>query len=98
MKNNKLAVLVADDNKALATEIADHINIQNDMFTAAKASDGEEAWELILETNPDVIILDMVMPKLDGMGVMKRIKQLSEKPAVIVYSVSALQRTIENAM
>lgn len=98
MKNNKLAVLVADDNKALATEIADHINIQNDMFTVAKASDGEEAWELILETNPDVIILDMVMPKLDGMGVMKRIKQLSEKPAVIVYSVSALQRTIENAM
>ena len=53
---------------------------------------------MILETNPDVIILDMVMPKLDGMGVMKRIKQLSEKPAVIVYSVSALQRTIENAM
>ena len=35
------------------------------------------------------------MPKLDGMGVMKRIKQLSEKPTVIVYSVSALQRTIE---
>lgn len=95
---NKLSVLIADDNAQLTDELSAHIKVQNDMSVAAVASDGEEAWGLILETKPDVVVLDMVMPKLDGMGVLKRIRELPEKPVVIVYSVSALQRTIENAV
>lgn len=95
---SKISVLIADDNNQLADELSAYINIQNGMSTAAIAADGEEAWSLILETRPDIVILDMVMPKLDGMGVLKRIRELPEKPVVIAYSVSALQRTIENAV
>ena len=94
----KLSVLIADDNEVLAEELFNHINIQRDMSAVAMAADGEEAWSLILETNPDIVILDMVMPKLDGMGVLKRIRELSKKPTVIAYSVSALQRTVETAV
>lgn len=94
----KLSVLIADDNEVLAKELFNHINIQRDMSAVAVAADGEEAWSLILETNPDIVILDMVMPKLDGMGVLKRIRELSQKPTVIAYSVSALQRTVETAV
>ena len=94
----KLSVLIADDNEALAEELFEHINIQPDMRAIATANNGEEAWSLILETNPDIVILDMVMPKLDGMGVLKRIRELSNKPIVIAYSVSALQRTVETAV
>lgn len=95
---SKISVLIADDNNQLADELSAYINTQNGMSTVAIASDGEEAWGLILETRPDVVILDMVMPKLDGMGVLRRIRELPEKPVVIAYSVSALQRTIENAV
>jgi two-component system response regulator (stage 0 sporulation protein A) len=94
----KLSILIADDNETLTDELSAYINIQRDMVTAAVAADGEEAWGLILETKPDVLILDMVMPKLDGMGVLKRIRELPEKPLVIAYSVSALQRTVETAV
>lgn len=94
----KLSILIADDNETLTDELSAYINIQRDMVTAAVASDGEEAWGLILETKPDVVILDMVMPKLDGMGVLKRIRELPDKPLVIAYSVSALQRTVETAV
>lgn len=95
--SKQLHILIADDNTALTDELSAYINVQNDMTTAAVASDGEEAWSLILETKPDVVILDMVMPKLDGMGVLKRIRELTAKPVVIVYSVSALARTVETA-
>ena len=95
---NKISVLIADDNTQITDELSAYIAMQSDMSVAAIAADGEEAWELILETNPDAVILDMVMPKLDGMGVLRKLKSLSKKPVVVAYSISALQRTIEAAI
>lgn len=96
--NKKIIVLIADDNTEMAQSLADHINTQPDMKTISIAADGEEAWGLINETNPDVVILDMVMPKLDGIGVLKRMQRLAKKPVVIAYSISSLQRTVETAI
>ncbi len=95
--NNKKTVLIADDNGNLTHELAAYINMQPDMTAPAVAENGEEAWGLIKELKPDVLILDMVMPKLDGMSVLKRMKNISPKPVIIAYSVSALQKTIETA-
>lgn len=88
--NNKISILVADDNKELALELSNHINTQNDMTTASVAYNGEEAYELIIETQPDVVILDLVMPELDGIGVLKRIQNsaLAKRSKFIIYSVS----------
>ena len=96
--NKKIIVLIADDNTEMAQALGDHINTQDDMKTVSIAADGEEAWGLIKETRPDVVILDMVMPKLDGIGVLKRIRKLSQKPVVIAYSISSLQKTVETAI
>lgn len=95
--NNKKTVLIADDNGRMARELAEYINIQPDMSVPVVAEDGEEAWSLIKEIKPDVVVLDMVMPKLDGMSVLKRLQNISPRPIVIAYSVSALQKTIETA-
>lgn len=88
--NNRISVLIADDNKELASELSNHINGESDMSTASVAYNGKEAYELILETQPDVVILDLVMPELDGIGVLKRIQNsaLAKRPKIIVYSVS----------
>lgn len=96
---HKISVLIADDNKKLTKELSDFLNCQNDISVCAVADNGEEAVGLILETTPDVVILDMVMPKLDGLGVLKRLQnmRLAKKPAVIVFSVSALGQTIDKA-
>lgn len=89
---NKISVLVADDNKNVNDELCDAIKSQSDMTLAGNAFDGEEAYKLIIETRPDVVILDLVMPKLDGIGVLKRINNapLPKRPKIIIYSVSSV--------
>ena len=97
---NLISVLIADDNSELAKELSDYIGAQADMKVAAVAENGKEAYELIKETSPDVVILDMVMPELDGIGVLKKLQStsLSKKPVVIVYSISTLVKTVETVL
>ena len=97
---NLISVLIADDNTDLAKELSDYIGAEADMKIAAVAENGKEAYELILETSPDVVLLDMVMPELDGIGVLKKLQStsLSKKPVVIVHSISTLVRTVETAL
>ena len=90
--NNNISVLIADDNEDLAKELSSYIGAKPNMTVMAIATDGEEAYTLISQTRPDVIILDLVMPKLDGIGVLKRMQTLTfdKKPKIIVYSVSSI--------
>ena len=90
--NNNISVLIADDNEDLAKELSSYIGAKPNMTVTAIATDGEEAYTLISQTRPDVIILDLVMPKLDGIGVLKRMQTLTfdKKPKIIVYSVSSI--------
>ncbi len=99
MKNH-ISVLIADDNTELTRELSEYFSSQPDITVCGIANDGEEAVGLIAETSPDAVILDMVMPKLDGLGVLRRLQTLSlaKKPSVVVYSISALARTVETAI
>lgn len=96
----QISVLIADDNKELTQELSEFFDSQADITVCGVANDGEEAVELILETEPDVVILDMVMPKLDGLGVLRKLQRLNlaKKPSIVVFSVSALAKTIETAI
>lgn len=98
--NKKISVLIADDNKELASGLADYIRGEENFEVAAVANDGEEAYSLICRTLPDVVILDIVMPKLDGLGVLKKLSRikLAKMPLIIAYSVSSMQRSIEAAI
>ena len=62
----KIKVLVADDNQDFSHTLSTYINSQEDMEIVAMAKDGNEALELILNSNPDVVLLDVIMPHLDG--------------------------------
>ena len=98
--NKKISVLIADDNVEFAEDLAQYIKAETDMEVAAVASDGDEAYKLIVETKPDAVILDMVMPKLDGLGVLKKLQntKLEKRPAYIAFSISALPRTEKAAI
>ena len=98
--NKKISVLIADDNKEVTKSLSDYLRAEENFEVAAVANDGEEAYSLICQTLPDVVILDIVMPKLDGLGVLKRLSRikLSKKPLIIAFSVSSLQRSIETAI
>lgn len=90
-------IIIADDNNETARELADFLNIQPGMHVSAIAADGMEAYRLVEECNPNILILDMVMPALDGLGVLRKLRSMHNRPTVIVYSISALPKTMELA-
>ena len=98
LSENRIKVLLADNNRELCSVLAEHIGIQEDMELVAIAYDGLQAVELIKEYQPDVLILDITMPYLDGIGVMERLADNPDAPKVIVLTAfeqeSMVQRLI----
>jgi two-component system response regulator (stage 0 sporulation protein A) len=87
-----IRVLIADNNVHLCQTIFDFLSTKDDMEVVGIAYNGETALELIREHEPDVVLLDIAMPLLDGMAVLERMNRLSldNLPSVIV--LTALSR------
>ncbi len=96
----KWSVAIADDNERML-EILDGIMKQDsDLEVVGLARNGEEACLLIKEKGPDIMLLDIIMPKLDGLSVMERIEQdpdIQKKPEFVIISAIGQERITENA-
>lgn len=92
MSVHLINVLIADNNIDLCHTIQEFLDSQGDIEVVGQAHDGLEALEKLVQLEPHVIILDITMPNLDGMGVLERIPglQLERLPRVIV--LTALDR------
>ena len=87
--NDKITVLIADDNEEFSKTLATYLTNQQDMEIIGIAKDGTEALDIIKEKSPDVAILDVIMPHLEGIGVLERLNSsnsLSKKPLCIMLS------------
>lgn len=84
--NKQITILIADDNRTTVTELTEFFRSRSEVSRVYGCMDGHEALSLIREVKPDAVVLDMVMPKTDGAGVLKGIASLKEKPVVLVYS------------
>jgi len=73
----KISVLIADDNQDFSHTLSTYINSQEDMKIIAVAKDGEEVLNILQNTSPDVMILDVIMPHLDGLGVLEKMNESS---------------------
>lgn len=93
-------VAIADDNERMI-EILNHILKQDSDFAVVGiAHNGEEACQVIKEKEPDIVLLDIIMPKLDGLSVMEKIgqdKNLQKKPEFVVISAIGQERITEDA-
>ena len=85
---DKLSILVADDNADFARTLTTCIEQEEGMEVIGIAQDGLEAIDMINNTKPDVAILDVIMPHLDGLGVLERIQssEMDKKPLCIILS------------
>ena len=96
----KIKVLVADDNEDFARTLVSYLETQNDMEVIGVAKDGNEAVDIISNITPDVIILDVIMPHLDGIGVLERINamNLENRPICIMLSAVGQDKITQRAM
>ena len=70
----KMSVLIADDNKIFADGVRDFLRTKREIGTVLVAYDGEEAYQMIMDSKPDVVLIDIIMPKRDGLSVLKRLQ------------------------
>ena len=62
-KNEKINVAIVDDNEKIISNICDKLSDDSEIEVVGKATNGEEAYDMIKKNNPDVVILDLIMPK-----------------------------------
>ena len=74
--NEKITVLISDDNNEFATTLANYLEKDEAMQVVGMAKDGEEALSIISTLKPDVVLLDVIMPHLDGLGVLERLNSM----------------------
>ncbi len=96
----KLNVAIADDNNRVV-QLLDHIvSSDSELEVVGKAENGEELVEIIKQKEPDVVLLDIIMPKVDGLSVMERVNQdknIKKHPAFIVITAVGQEKITEDA-
>jgi len=97
---NGIKIIVADDNRDLCQILQNYLQNQKDLSIVGVAYNGFEAWELIQTKEPDLIILDIVMPNLDGLGVLERIntRTTMKRPKIIMQTAFGQESLTNEAM
>ena len=96
----RITVLIADDNPEFSKTLATYLENQEDMQIVGIAKDGVEALEGIKEKEPDVAILDVIMPHLDGLGVLEKVNNsnMIKKPICIMLSAVGQDKITQKAI
>ena len=94
MNKNDITVLLVEDELTLAMIIKD--TLEENGFTIHTASDGEEGLHLFFELRPDVLVADVMMPKMDGFEMVRRIRQTDKQtPVLFLTARSAINDVVE---
>jgi len=86
-KKSKISIIVADDHPLFRQSIRNVLEKQSDFQVVAEAGDGKEAVKLAAELLPDVVLMDITMPKVDGMEATRQIKASHPRIAVLVLTI-----------
>ena len=97
-KQARVRVLVADDHPVVRHGIMANVTPQPDMAVVAEAGDGVEALDLIKEHLPDVVMLDLRMPRMDGLDVLKEVSSSKLPSKVIIMTTFESQEDVNRAM
>jgi len=98
--NEKTKILIADDNAEFARTLKSYIEKEEDMEVIGQARDGNEAVKLIEDIQPDIALLDVIMPHLDGIGVLEKINEanLENPPFCVMISAVGQDKITKQAI
>lgn len=96
----QLNVAIADDNERILDMLEEVINMDKELHVVGKAKNGEEMYRIIKNKQPDVVLLDLIMPKMDGLTVMEHVhhdETMQKQPYFIVVTAVGQERITEDA-
>lgn len=96
----RLNVAIADDNERMLELLCDIVSNDKELNLVGRASNGEEVYQIIKELEPDVVLLDLIMPKMDGISLMESVnldRDVKKRPSFIVISGISQERITEDA-
>lgn len=95
-----ISIVIADDNKDFCDILSEYLSKQEDLDIIGIAKDGLEAIELVTKKLPDVLVLDIIMPHLDGLGVLEKLAtiHLEKSPKIIVLSAVGQDKITQRAI
>ena len=98
--SDKIKVLIADDNYEFGMTLKNYLVNDEEMEIVGIARDGEEAYSGVLRLKPDVLLLDVIMPHLDGIGVLEKLNKakLEKNPIKIMVSAVGQDKITQKAI
>lgn len=96
---DKISIAIADDNDRVAQLLENIVSSDEELEVVGKAENGEILVDIIREKQPDVVLMDIIMPKLDGLTVMERVRadRTLKHPAFIVITAVSQEKIMEDA-
>ena len=98
MENKNTTVFLVDDHELIREGIKQLLELGGDIDVVGQASNGEEAIQMILKYRPDVVLLDINMPKMNGIDVLRRLKDLGVKSKIIMLTIHKDREYLLEAM
>jgi two-component system response regulator (stage 0 sporulation protein A) len=98
--NERITVLIADDNKDFCDIISQYLSRQDDIEVVGIAHDGVDTMNQIKRFQPDVLVLDIIMPHMDGLGVLEKLnhESMDNIPKIIILSAVGQDKVTQRAI
>lgn len=99
MSKNSRKILIVDDEEDMRDALVDELSRAG--FASFEAKNGKEGLEMALKEHPDLILLDIVMPEMDGMAMMKKVREDTwgkKVPVILLTNLSATDKIIEGVL
>jgi DNA-binding NarL/FixJ family response regulator len=93
-----IKVLVVDDQGLVRAGFVKLLGAESDVTVVAEAGDGAEAVEAVLRTKPDVVLMDIRMPRMDGIEATRRIRERDNAPRVVILTTFDLDEYVYDAL
>ncbi len=86
MKHHRTTILIADDHEVVRNGIRSYLETISDFQVVGESASGEETLSMVAELIPDIVLLDLIMPGMDGIETTRRVKQVSPRSQVVVLT------------
>lgn len=98
--SEKITVLVADDNNDFTATLSNYLEQEEEMEILGIAKDGNEAYDMAVALQPDILLLDIIMPHLDGLGVLEKLANtdMKKRPLCIILSAVGQDKITQKAI